>query len=294
MSRALVLSGGGPVGIAWETGIVAGLAAEGVDLATADLIVGTSAGSVVGAQIAMGSDMGALSARYREQGLPGSTGRSSQPPSAEPERMTKLMEAMAELFTSDAPPEERRAKIGAFALSATTAPEEAFVANIASMIGAEDASWPRRYTCTAVDANTGAFVEWDEAKRVDLGRAVASSCAVPGIFPPITIGEGRYVDGGMRSVTNADLANGHDRVVVISLIGGERASPMFAPVAEMIREEIDMLEGAGGKVEVVAPDEATATALGPNLMDPSVAPQAAEAGLRQGAGAAERLRDLWG
>lgn len=163
MSRALVLSGGGPVGIAWETGIVAGLAAEGVDLAAADFIVGTSAGSVVGAQIAMGSDMGALAARYREEGLPGSTGRSSRPPGAEPERMTKLMEAMAELFTSDAPPDERRAKIGAFALSATTAPEDAFVANIASMLGAEDGTWPRRYACTAVDANTGAFVEWDEA-----------------------------------------------------------------------------------------------------------------------------------
>lgn len=206
--------------------------------------------------------------------------------------MTKLMEAMAELFTSDAPPEERRAKIGAFALSATTVPEDAFVANIASMLGADDGTWPRRYACTAVDANTGAFVEWDEAKRVDLERAVASSCAVPGIFPPITIGEGRYVDGGMRSVTNADLAKDHDHVVVISLIGGERASTL-GPVGEITNREVALLEGAGATVEVVAPDEETVSALGANLMDPSVAPAAAEAGLRQGAAAAAGLRELW-
>ena len=65
MSKALVLSGGGPVGIAWETGIAAGLAAEGVDLRTADFILGTSAGASVGAQIALGRDLGPLVERYR-------------------------------------------------------------------------------------------------------------------------------------------------------------------------------------------------------------------------------------
>lgn len=54
MTRALVLGGGGPVGIAWESGLVAGLAEEGIDAGQADLIVGTSAGSAVGAQLAMG------------------------------------------------------------------------------------------------------------------------------------------------------------------------------------------------------------------------------------------------
>ncbi|MCH7719085.1 MAG: patatin-like phospholipase family protein, partial [Chloroflexi bacterium] len=53
-TRALVLGGGGPVGIAWEAGIIKGLLDGGVDATEADLIVGTSAGSVVGTQIASG------------------------------------------------------------------------------------------------------------------------------------------------------------------------------------------------------------------------------------------------
>ena len=54
MTRALVLGGGGPVGVAWEVGLIAGLEQEGVRLADADLFVGTSAGSIVGAMLALG------------------------------------------------------------------------------------------------------------------------------------------------------------------------------------------------------------------------------------------------
>ena len=53
--RALVLGGGGVTGIAWETGLIAGLAGLGIDLAAADVIIGTSAGSVVGTDIACGA-----------------------------------------------------------------------------------------------------------------------------------------------------------------------------------------------------------------------------------------------
>ena len=65
MDRALVLSGGGPVGIAWQSGLTVGLAEQGVQLRDADLIVGTSAGSVVGAQIALGRDLNEQVERYR-------------------------------------------------------------------------------------------------------------------------------------------------------------------------------------------------------------------------------------
>jgi NTE family protein len=130
----------------------------------------------------------------------------------------------------------------------------------------------------------------DERSDADLVRAVASSCSVPGIFPPITIGGRRYIDGGMRSATNADLADGHDTVLIFSMLTGARATSMLASGFD---EELGKLRANGASVEVVAPDEEAGEQIGPNLMDPAVAPAAAEAGVRQGGRAAERVRALW-
>jgi NTE family protein len=103
--------------------------------------------------------------------------------------------------------EALRAEIGAFALQAQTTPEESFIAGFGRTLG--QAEWPTRaFTCTAVDTADGTFVVWNNESRVPLAHAVASSCAVPGIFPPITINGRRYMDGGMRSATNIDLARG--------------------------------------------------------------------------------------
>src|SRR6267378_5880441 len=71
MTRALVLGGGGPVGIAWESGLVAGLAQAGVDLGRADFTMGTSAGSFVGARLALGADAATLADPIIAQQIPG-------------------------------------------------------------------------------------------------------------------------------------------------------------------------------------------------------------------------------
>ena len=286
MSRALVLSGGGPVGIGWEAGFVAGLTAQGVDVAEADSIVGTSAGSVVGAQIGRGRDMSEVTERMRRNAASPAT----RPVGASAEQMQALMQAFLELFTSTEPVEIRRAKVGAFALAAETTDEDAFLANFGHLV---DADWPPRFACTAVDALTGEFVVWDEASAVPLGRAVASSCAVPGIFPPITINGRRYIDGGMRSGTNADLAKGHDRVLVLSLMNPATMVGPLAALAAGFDEEIATLRGAGGEVEVVFPDADAAAAMGVNLMDASMVVPASEAGERQGKAAADRLAGFW-
>jgi NTE family protein len=161
MTKALVLSGGGPVGIAWQTGLAAGLRRKGVDLSAADLVVGTSAGSAVGAQIALGRDMEAALGRYEEafrrsggpaaeapatgSGTPpaasssaGPTGAGAAPGGA----MAKLMELMAKAAVSEAAPEEVRAEIGRFALEAETGPEERFVDAFRYLAGE---AWPARY-----------------------------------------------------------------------------------------------------------------------------------------------------
>lgn len=302
MTRALVLSGGGPVGIAWQSGLAAGLAAQGVDLREADFILGTSAGSAVGAQLALGRDMADVLERYRRAGAPseastdeGSPGRRSGT-AATPGRMQDLMRVMAESAAHEGPPEEARALIGRFALDAETGPEEDFVAGFDYLAGE---TFPDGYACTAVDAETGAFQVWDSETGAPLERAVASSCAVPGVFPPITIDGRRYIDGGMRSVTNADLAAGHARVLVVTLRSGARPAAGGAADARMQRylarmeSERQVLLDAGGTVETIGPDEQSAAVIGANLMDGRLGPAAAEAGFRQGQATAAAIERAW-
>ena len=137
---------------------------------------------------------------------------------------------------------------------------------------------------------------WSGQPGVALERAVASSCSVPGLFPPITINGRRYIDGGMRSGTNADLAKGHDRVLIITLMTGARPAinPEWAERMRQARDaELAAITDAGGTVETIGPDDEAASVLGVNLMDGSRLLDAAEAGLRQGKLEADRLRDFW-
>ena len=89
---ALVLGGGGITGIAWEIGVLAGLAEAGADLTGADLVVGTSAGSVVGAQVTAGADLEALHARQLE---PPTGERAARTAAARAGRATGLKAASA-------------------------------------------------------------------------------------------------------------------------------------------------------------------------------------------------------
>jgi NTE family protein len=286
MKRALVLSGGGPVGVGWETGLLAGLAGEGLDLRGTDFVVGTSAGSVVGAQLAAGEEPSAVIARAPTNRADG--GRRYVGATAE--QMQAVVQAFMNLHTSTEPDEVKRAKMGRFALGAQTMPEEDFLAVFGQLA---EAPWPAGYACTAVDAETGAFVVWDEAASVPLIQAVASSCAVPGVFPPITINGRRYVDGGVRSATNADLAAGSERVLIFSLMNPEKMIGPAAPFADGYRRELATLEASGAAVEAVYPDDEAAAVMGLNVMDPSLVPPAIEAGQRQGRAEAKRLRDFW-
>jgi NTE family protein len=113
---------------------------------------------------------------------------------------------------------------------------------------------------------------------------VAASCAVPGVWPPVTIGDRRFLDGGIRSVANADLAAGHDRVVVVLPLPG------FG--GEVLAEELDALERAGGRTLVLSSDDEAAAAMGANPLDPARRAPSAVAGRRQAAGLARRVREL--
>jgi NTE family protein len=304
MSKALVLSGGGAVGIAWQTGLAAGLARHGVVLADAPFILGTSAGSAVGAQLALGRDPEEQLARYQSAGArSGDRDDASSPPppvvggaGGVGDRMARLMELMGEAAREDASPLEVRQVIGRFALDAETGPEERFVEVFRYLAGEP---WPEVFRCTAVDAQTGEFRVWDRDSGAELNRAVASSCAVPGLFPPITIAGNRYMDGGMRSGASGDLAAGHERVLLVTLMGPERLAlqgddPRLAAMRARAAHETDAVIEAGGTVEVVAPDAESAAVMGINLMDAALGPAAALAGARQGEASAPALRAFWG
>ena len=300
MTRALVLSGGGSVGIGWQTGLAAGLARKGVHLGDADFIVGTSAGSAVGAQLALGTDLEQRLERYRQPSAGTSAAArtaaagSTATTQSSADRMGRLMAIMTEAAAHD-DEEAGRAAIGRFALDADALPEEGFVAGFA-YLGSE--RWPERFACTAVDAETGEFVVWDVKSAVPLDRAVASSCAVPGIFAPITINGRRYIDGGMRSGTNADLAKGHDLVLLVSLMSPARMAaapgdPRAARYLARIESELAALTESGARVRTIGPDDEAAAALGLNLMDATRAPAAAAEGARQGEALAEEIGALW-
>jgi NTE family protein len=193
-------------------------------------------------------------------------------------------------FPQEGPPgQELLAEIGAFALQAKPiATEDQFVA-IMSAASTRDGSWPDRFGCTAVDTQDGAFKIWRKGDGVPLPRGVASSCAVPGIYPPIAIRGRRWMDGGMRSATCLDLAAGHRRVICLAVVPPIAKSFMGARLeAEQHKVELE-----GGRVELILPDDASGEAFGPNLMDGSRRADVTEAGIAQGKREAARLKAFW-
>jgi NTE family protein len=274
--RALVLAGGGVTGIAWETGVLLGLRDAGVDLTGADVVIGTSAGATVAAQItAPGVDLADLLAGQLDPTHVEIT------PALDLDLLTRVF---AELAGGRLPDEAARARIGALALAAETVPEDVRRAVVAARLPHHE--WPdRRVLVTAVDATTGALAVFDRASGVGLVDAVAASCAVPGVWPPVTIGGRRYIDGGVRSTANADLAAGHDVVAVLA--------PLTGPAAVSLEPELASLRSAGATVVLVAADETAAEAMGPNPLDPAYRTAAAEEGRRQGHEAADALAGAW-
>jgi NTE family protein len=274
--RALVLGGGGITGIAWATGMIAGLAWLGIDLAEADVIIGTSAGSVVGTDIACGQEPEAL---YQAQ---------LAPPAPEPAARVGwdfIGRLLWDVHTSP-DPRRARARIGRWALAVPTMSEadrrKVFEARLPASV------WPSRaLRVTAVDARTGQFAAFGSAGEASLVDAVGASCAVPGVWPPVTIGGRRFMDGGMRTVANADLAFGYERVVIVAPVAvgmGFMASAGRQAAA---------LTAAGARVALVRPDRAAVRAIGRNVLDVSRRAAAARAGRTQAATEGPAVRAVW-
>lgn len=322
MTRALILGGGGVTGIAWESGVLQGLADEGYDIRNWDLVVGTSAGAIVGTKVLGEPDFAAwFETQLRDDttdedqivvSLAGRLGSrflfaGRRPRFAWVPRLW-LTAMTAETFvrhaargkgalrrgmrrgSGDAPgprvivgPNPMLAQAAALGLVARTAPEERFLEVIANTLDPL-VDWPKGLVVTAI-ALDGSTVAFDEAAGVDLVRAVAASTAVPLLFPPIVVAGRPYVDGGIGSQTHADVASGMDDILVVAPINTGALEP-----------ELDGVRASARRVDVVRPSAAAALALGRNiaLLDPARRATAAREGREDGRRAAEALIEAAG
>ncbi len=282
MGHALVLGGGGLAGIAWEIGLLAGLDEASprnstLALRDADLVIGTSAGSAVAAQLASGLPLAELLARQTD------------PAKQSPEIAADIdMDKVGELFGLGQAPTDRaalRRQIGRVALLSETVSEAERHAVIEARVPVD--AWPaeQRLLIVAMDANTGEERVFDRDSGVSLVDAVAASCAVPAVWPPVTIGDTRYVDGGVRSAENADLAAGHEIVLVLQA--------MELPDVTDLADQVESLRAQGSTVLVVKPDADVLVAMGANPLDPAVRTPTAVAAQRQGAVLATEIAAFW-
>lgn len=250
---ALVLGPGGPAGTAWMAGLAEGLRREGVDLSAADLIVGTSAGAIVGAILASGEGLGG---HVR----------------TDPDRLAEVLATLGDPGLERA---EALRRAGRLAVTASTGTQEAAITRMRFLVGA--AQWPDRpLLIPPVDAETGEAMIWDRHGAASLPQAVAASTAFPATAPPITIDGRRYLDGALRAGTSLDLA-GDARMVI---------------AAEPMAHGYDTSSTAADAQEVVqlVPDADAIKAFGPDLTDITAWGPAYQAGVRQAPSAADRIR----
>ena len=278
MSRALVLGGGGVAGIAWEIGLLLGLQEAGVDVTNADRIIGTSAGAAVAAQVTSGVPLTDL---YDRQAS-GEAAKHEIAADFDPESM---MVTFGKILAKVVPGSAMNRAIGRYALHASTVPEAARRDVIAARLPVHE--WPERdLSVTAMDAQSGRPRVFTAADGVPLVDAVAASCAVPGIWPPVSIAGRRYIDGGMRSTSNADLAEGSDSILVVMPIA---ELPM---IASTVKRAIERLTDNADVVTIQADIDSVA-AMGNNPLDPAAVVPSADAGRRQATHHVADVMALW-
>jgi NTE family protein len=290
--RALVLGGGGSTGNAWLIGVIAGLFDAGLDVTTADLTIGTSAGSTAAAQFAGATPTELLAAilAAAPQQPTGSVGPNR---GHVPIRSTAdHLERTGKIIAAAQDVADMRRRLGAAALemegSSDCSRQTHWRATVAARLPSQ--RWPQRTVfITAVDAHTGEPVVFDRHSGVDLVDAVAASCASGFAY---RIGSSRYIDGGYRSnAENADLAAGYRRVLVLSPFGGRSRTPV--EWGTHLATQVDELRAGGSRVETIFPDSNAEHMFGANAMDLSLRPPAARAGYDQGRGLAGKLTEFW-
>lgn len=296
----LVLGAGGVVGHAYHAGVLRALhEVTGWDPRTAEVIIGTSAGSHVGALLRAGLSAADLAARAGGQPL-SAKGRGilrhigpAEPVPRPRLRALGIASPALLLRTLTRPWNARPGTVAAALVPVGRVSLAPFAARINWLFGH---SWPDEpLWITAVGLRDGNRVVFGRqgAPRTEVGTAVAASCAVPGWFTPVEIDGRTYVDGGSHSTTNLDLAAGLglDLAVVVSpmtLARGVLPVTLDYPARVGLRfrlsSETRAVRRSGTEVAAFQPTAADLAVMGVNAMNPNrrhpVVTQAYESALR--------------
>lgn len=253
------------MGLVWTVGLITALRAEGIDPGAADRIIGTSAGAIVGTIIADGGDLDRILQPPSQE---------VSPPAVDPAAVT---EVFGILSTPGIDASEALRRAGKRALELPLGDPEDHVARMTGLTGVT--AWPGGdLVITVADVTAGRRRALTAADGVPVTRAVAASTCAPGVFAPVPIDGRHYMDGGLHSPVNADLAAGAEVIVVVE------------PLAHLFRrapEDADL--GSGTVFSVIA----DADAIGPDPFDTAALTPAYEAGVRQGHEVAPQLREIW-
>jgi NTE family protein len=294
--QVLVLGGGGILGEAWMTALLAGLAeASGFDSRNCEGFVGTSAGAIVATALSAGIEPGS-----RLGGLP------EQPPAGVAEvagdgglsaRAFDLALMAGRAAAAPLAVLGLRATEGGGALLRKAALNrvpagQRSLGGLGSELEPAGARWDGRLAIAAVDLDSGRRVMFGtrDAPEASIGAAVEASCAIPGVFRPVVVAGRSYVDGGAWSPTNMDRAPARRGTTVLCLnpTGSVRAS-LVSPLGavgllsrSIAGVEALALERKGARVTTVSPDDASLAAIGTNLMNPRRRSRVIAAGLSQG------------
>ena len=301
--RAIVLGSGGVLGFAWMIGALAALEAETtIDVRSADLLVGTSAGSVAAALLSLGISVDEI--RRHHQGVPAptdppiafnhdrDTGRALPlRPRLRPGSPLLLLDALRH-------PRKTRAIVAlAGALPAgrgTLEPVRRLIAGLSESSG----DWPQRPRAwiVATDYRTGRRVVFGRDTEVALADAVVASCAIPAWYPPVVIDGRSYIDGGAVSNASADLVAdaGVDEVYVFAPMASVDRDRPRSPVSRIERAirqaitrgivaDIESVRATGARVMLVTPGPEDLAVIGANLMNPRRRTQVLETAMRTAA-----------
>jgi NTE family protein len=282
-TRALVLGGGGAVGVGWQTGLLAGLHEAGVDLAGAEAIVGTSAGALVGALLSSGREVTDALASLAALGQ-----------SIDPDDLAAGDEAFLSAMRQasfDTDPRQALRAVGRAAQEASTPAEDVYLGLFGTLDGT---AWPTAFRCTAIDTDAGELVVWDEGAGVSLQHAVAASCAVPVLFPTVTIKGHRYMDGGILSRLNATAAPPTDVLVVLSCHPlGSQSARGGGSLAASVTPDAELAPMRQTRRLVAVEPDFSDLGAPANMMDPNLALQAFQIGTRQAADEAGAILAAW-
>lgn len=264
----LVCGGGGVWGVAWLSGIVAGMAEAGIDLRQADCFIGTSAGSVTSAQLAKGI---APTTIYERQNDPAKQPRELIAP---PEGLAALFKLLQQPWPDD---RERLRTVCDLAHHTQTVPLAERRGAIEERLGLPDPAWPpaKELLLTAVDTESLTLKAFAAADHISVVDAVTASCAIPGVWPVMPIGGRSYVDGGLwKTFDNCQLAEGSSSVLVLSPMGLTMSDPG-------VLDDLDELRRKGATVVLVSPDEPSNATMAMGPLDPACRTPASEAGRAQ-------------